>query len=104
MAPILILTVHPVRGHFIALPVKHHRNRAVLDPRIDRPAENGLYFLWLRRGGDITVLRLFTQQAVADAPAHDIRLKSVLIQFFNDLLRVRRNPHFYPHAIISFLY
>ncbi|WP_349769278.1 peroxide stress protein YaaA, partial [Hungatella sp. SL.1.14] len=60
-------------------------------------------FYGVLKACDGVVPWLLSQQAVADAPAHDIRLKSVLIQFFNDLLRIRRNPYFFHHAIISFL-
>src|SRR5262249_60585833 len=50
-----------------------HRHGAVRDPRRDGAAENALYLIGMRAGGDVPVLGRPSQQYIAHAAADDLR-------------------------------
>ena len=85
MPVIFVLSVYAIGSYFIALPIQHYRNRAVSNTRIHRAAEQCLDLLGFGRRGDIPVIRLSAQNAVADASPHRI---SLVARFRNSVYNI----------------
>ena len=96
MAMILIRTVHPVGRHLKGLFIHKHGDGTVFNSRIHSPGKNLFYLFRSGRCGDIPILRLPSQNTVADTPADGVSLKSMGHQPFNNDCRIFRDIHFHP--------
>ena len=83
--------VDAVGGHLKRLAVRHHHQRAVLQPVVVGliAAEHRAQRIGLRVGADVPVVRLQPHQGVAHTAADGIRRKAVLLQEVDDLVGFR---------------
>ena len=97
MPAVLIFSVNPVSGHLKAFPLQHHRDRAVLQPGVDRPLEQGLHLLRSGGGGDVPVLGRPAQDRIPHAAAHRIGLETGILKRLDDILPFL--GHGYPNLL-----
>ena len=94
MPPVLVFSINPVSGNFIAFMVDHNSNGAMLDTGINRMRKQFLDLLRKRRSRNIPVLRFSSQHHIADASAHGISFISMRHQAADNMPHMLGKFHF----------
>ena len=84
MPPVFIKTVDPVCRHLKTVFSQKYSHRSMLDPGIDRPAEQLFYLFRLCGSRNVPVFRTFCENGIPDASTHGICFISVHLQIFNN--------------------